>query len=118
MAGIETLRRQRDIDRVFRGGRWRRMPAVAVGMYVRGDAEVTRVAFVAGRRVGNAVRRNRSRRRLREAWRLMAERVRPGADVVVVARDRTADVDFRRLQAQVGEALAAEGLLDGADDRR
>jgi len=118
MAGMETLRRQREIDRVFRGGRWRRMPAVAVGMYPRGDAEVTRVAFVAGRRLGTAVRRNRARRRLRAAWRLMADRVRPGADVVVVARERAAEVDFRRLQAQVREALAAEGLLDGADERR
>jgi len=118
MAGMEMLRRQRDIDRVFRGGRWQRMPAVAVGVYERGDADATRVAFVAGRRVGTAVRRNRSRRRLREAWRLMADRIRPGADVVAVARDRTADVDFRRLQDEMRRALAAAGLLDGADDRR
>ncbi len=118
MAGMETLRRQRDIDRVFHDGRWRRMPAVAVGVHMRGDAEATRVAFVAGRRVGSAVRRNRARRRLREAWRLMADRVRPGADVVLVARDRTADEDFRRLQAQIHEALAAEVLVSGADDRR
>ncbi|MGC9318780.1 MAG: ribonuclease P protein component [Armatimonadota bacterium] len=111
MARLRTLRRQRDLDRVFRHGRWRRMGAVAVGVYHRSDDESTRPAFVAGKAIGTAVRRNRARRRLREAYRLLAEQVQPGADVVLVARERTGSVDFRQLQAEIAEALRAEGLL-------
>jgi len=114
MRRIETLRRQGDIDRVFQEGRWRRLGPVAVGAWRRGDCGPTRVAFVAGRRVGKAVRRNRARRRVREAYRLLGERVRPGADVVLVAREQTPDMSFDRLQAAIREALAAEGLLDSA----
>jgi ribonuclease P protein component len=44
------------------------------------------VAFVAGRRVGGAVDRNRARRILRAAWREVAPRVRDGYDFALVAR--------------------------------
>jgi ribonuclease P protein component len=45
------------------------------------------VAFVAGRRVGGAVLRNRARRILRAAWRELAPRVREGYDIALVARE-------------------------------
>lgn len=44
------------------------------------------VAFVAGRRVGGAVERNRARRILRAAWRQVARDLSNGMDVVLVAR--------------------------------
>ncbi|MEA3400656.1 MAG: ribonuclease P protein component [Armatimonadota bacterium] len=111
MARLRTLRRQRDLDRVFQHGRWRRTDTVAVGVRHRSDDEPTRPAFVAGRQIGTAVRRNRARRRLREAYRLLADQVQPGADVVLVARERTGSADFRDLQAEIAQALRAEGLL-------
>jgi ribonuclease P protein component len=44
------------------------------------------VAFVAGRRVGGAVARNRARRVLRASWREFAPEIREGFDVALVAR--------------------------------
>jgi ribonuclease P protein component len=43
-------------------------------------------AFVAGRRVGGAVERNRARRILREAWRQVTSEAEDRTDVVLVAR--------------------------------
>lgn len=119
MRGLVTLRRQSDLDRVFRAGAWQRRPEVAVGSFRRDDDDPARVAFVAGRRIGRAVRRNRARRRLRAAYRLLADRVSPGVDLVLVARDRTCEVDFRRLQTSLESALGRAGLLveAGANDR-
>ncbi|MFW6438075.1 MAG: ribonuclease P protein component [Armatimonadota bacterium] len=119
---MPTLRRQRDLDRVFQSGQWRRLRPVAVGTYHREDGEPTRFAFIAGRRIGNAVRRNRARRRMREALRLMLPEVRAGADVVLAARHDTPEIDFRTLQKAIRSALDAEGLLQTecapADKRR
>lgn len=57
-----------------------------------------RVAIVAGRAVGNAVRRNRAKRRLRAA----ARQVRlPAIDVVVDARAAAIDVPFDVLPADL-----------------
>ncbi len=72
--------------------------------------------MVAGRRIGTAVRRNRARRRMREALRGILPEIREGADIVLAARNETAEIDFSALQGAIRNALEAEGLL--ADDRR
>jgi ribonuclease P protein component len=45
-----------------------------------------RMGVVASRVVGDAVRRNRAKRRLREAWRLNRHRWKANVDVVLVSR--------------------------------
>lgn len=60
-----------------------------------GEPGTPRVAFVAGRSVGGAVRRNRAKRRLREALRLVD--LPAGRDYVVVATAAVADEPFEAL---------------------
>ncbi len=112
MKAIPSLRRQQDLDTVFEEGHWRRLRGAVVGVYLRDDDRPTRLAVVAGRRIGTAVRRNRARRRMREAIRGFADEIRPGADIVLLAREATVEVDFRLLQTDIRQALEAEGLLD------
>lgn len=70
-----------------------------------GDA--IRVGFTASRKVGNAVARNRARRRLRAAAReVLPRRGRPGWDYVLVARpEGTAARPWRELVADLRWAL-------------
>ena len=53
-----------------------------------------RLGITAGTKVGNAVVRNRIRRRIREAYRLSESAYRRGYDIVVVARSRAAYADY------------------------
>jgi len=64
-----------------------------------------RVGFTASRKVGNAVVRNRAKRRLREVARVLAERGRPGTDYVLIARAGTADRPYMALVADLETAL-------------
>ena len=72
------------------------------------EAEGVRVGFTCSKKVGNAVARNRAKRRLREVARLGL----PGAgvdgfDYVLIGRkSATADLPFGTLQADFGKALA------------
>jgi ribonuclease P protein component len=70
---------------------------------------VIRVAVAAPRSLGRAVARNRSRRRLREAFRaeILARPAGPGADIVIVARPRTASAAFGDLRTAASEALGS-----------
>lgn len=61
--------------------------------------DYSRFCFVAGKRVGNAVIRNRTKRRLRELARAMP--TRPGWDTVLIARRGAASADFSRLDRSV-----------------
>ncbi len=68
-------------------------------------------AFVAGRRVGGAVARNRARRILRAAWGELAPRVRKGYEVVVVARASIRGAKTQDLVAEMTELLQRAGVL-------
>lgn len=81
---VDRLRASRDISEVFAARRQRAGRFVVVHARDRGDDASARVAVVASRRVGDAVRRNRAKRLLREAARQIAWQT--GVDLVLVAR--------------------------------
>jgi len=64
-----------------------------------------RVGFTVSRKVGNAVVRNRVRRRLREVARLVIGQARPDLDYVLVGRQGALTRDFKILQQELVEAL-------------
>lgn len=70
-----------------------------------GDPKV-RVGFTATKRIGGAVERNRAKRRMREAARLvLPEHGRPGFDYVIIARGGTISRPWDRLLDDVKTAL-------------
>ncbi len=87
------------------------MPGVVVQAMARGDAEPARLGFTVTKKVGNSVIRNRTRRRLREAVRLLLrEQPAAGADLVLVGRDATRDRPFPLLMDDLRRALAKLGV--------
>jgi ribonuclease P protein component len=83
------------------------MPGLVMQLMPRADDGPFRVGFTVTKKVGNAVVRNRTKRRLREAVRLGldAEAYR-GFDMVVIGRDKTADRPFVDLMSDVRRAAA------------
>ena len=56
-----------------------------------------RVGITVSKKLGKAHIRNRTRRRIREVYRLNEEKFQPGWDIVVVARTRAVDAPFEKL---------------------
>ncbi len=110
------LKRRAEFLRVAAAGRKLPATALLVQALARGDAEPVRVGFTVTRKVGNAVVRNRARRRLREAARLvLAERPARGFDLVLVGRRTTGLVSFERLKGEL--ARVVDRALDRTLDR-
>ena len=78
---------------------------------LRGRIEpVPRIGYTVTRRIGNAVVRNRVRRRFREAVRQIAPgRLRPGYDYVLIARHRAPQVRFADLKEELRKAFERAG---------
>lgn len=71
-----------------------------------GDEGAVRVGFTASRKVGNAVIRNRAKRRLRAAAaEVLARHGRPGTDYVLIARAGTGERPFAALVGDLAAAL-------------
>ena len=70
------------------------------------DNAAVRVGFTASRKVGNAVLRNRAKRRLRAAATAVLPRLgRPGTDYVLVARAETARRSYAELLVDLESAV-------------
>jgi ribonuclease P protein component len=82
-----------------------------------GEAEILRVGFTASRRVGNAVARNRAKRRLRAAAdTVLARRGKPGMDYVLIARAETGARRYAQLLADLEGALRQIDRPHARDD--
>ena len=73
----------------------------------RDDDPTIRVGFTVTKKIGNAVVRNRMKRRLRALAReLLPDRGMVGADHILIGRQGGIERDFAQLQAEFGKALA------------
>lgn len=107
------LSRPRDFAALTSDGTYRSHPLLAARLR-RTDLEVTRFGLATGRRLGNAVVRNRIRRRLREALRAMSPAFRPGWDVLLIARPGLVDAGHETLVVALRRLLERDGVLEGS----
>jgi len=107
---METLKRNGEFRRAY--GRGKSLAAPALVTYaVRNRRKETRYGITASKKVGGAVERNRCRRVIREALRTLDEPLRPGWDLVFVARVRTKDTKSTVIREIMLEHLKKLGVV-------
>ena len=114
------LRSAKDFERVWREGHSHAHPLVVLVSCRRpapaelpgaGAASPTRCGFVAGKKVGSAVKRNRAKRLLREAVRARQGALAQGWDLVFVARPPIAEATLSQTQAAVNQLLKRANVV-------
>jgi ribonuclease P protein component len=111
VAGPARLKRRAEFLLLAAKGRKASMPGLVLQALKRDDTAPARLGFTVTKRVGNAVQRNRVRRRLKEAARLtLAEQKLTGVDLVLIGREATLQRDFMALREDLRRALARTGV--------
>jgi len=113
-AGFEKLKIRADFLRVAAAGFRAAGPGLVLQAALQpggcAAASSIRVGFTASRKVGNAVIRNRAKRRMRAAAAsVLPSHGQPGTDYVLIARASTADRPFAELVADLEAALRRFG---------
>ncbi len=107
---MQTLKRRQDFVAAAKAFSWSTSSFV-LQMRVRADDAPARVGFTCTKKLGNAVVRNRIKRRLREAARLGLSGVaRPSFDYVLVGRAAAMSQDFDILKSDL---ISAANRLHG-----
>ena len=108
----DIIRRKSDFDAVYHKGKSiGSRPAVV--LYKKNASGHKRAAFVASKKVGNAVARNRARRLLKESYRELKEKLPEGFDYVFIARKYCAEKTTKQadVKKSIEAAMKKAGLL-------
>lgn len=108
MERLPKERRLRGRDRIgqlFAEGARGSSGAILVRAVRNDDPGVTRIVAVAGKKLGNAVRRNRMRRRLRAAFRTCGESLPGGWDFALVARRELLEAEWPQVIRDLEKAM-------------
>ena len=105
-----SLKQNHVFRRLYSKGKSAVNPCLA--LYCRkNNSPRSRLGITVGVKVGKAVVRNRTRRRIREAYRIHEDRFLPGYDLVVVARVRAGHCRYREVERSLLSLADKLGLL-------
>lgn len=110
-ADVPTLKTSQDFRRIAQTGQKWVTPAFIMQLSRDDENKDFRLGLTVSRKVGNAVVRNRAKRRLRETVRLyLQEKKLDGCHIVLIGRTAAANIDFIKLQKDFRWALKSLGV--------
>ncbi len=105
------LTRSTDFQRVRRGGKSYAHPLLVL-VVAPNTLDGVRVGVAASQTVGKAVQRNKAKRRIRAGVRQLLPSIKPGWDLVFLARKPIVQASFQELCAAIRALLVRSALLD------
>ena len=105
-----VLRNQRDFDSIYKKGKSVGDRFVVV-FYKKNNLSYNRLAFLASKKVGNSVMRNRARRLMKESLRLSNIKLPAGYDFVIIARQTIGASKCQNVQKSLESAFRRTGVL-------
>jgi ribonuclease P protein component len=106
----DVLRNKRDFDRLYKKGTKIHGKHLVI-IFAKNGKCYNRKAFLASKKVGKAVARNRARRLMKEAHRSLAPRVKAGYDILFIARNTIIGTGCPEVAKTMRTSLSKGGLL-------
>ncbi len=106
----EVLRRKSDFSAIYNRGKSVGERCVVV-FYRRNNLPYKRQAYLASKKVGNSVKRNRARRLMKESCRLLIPELKEGYDYIFIARNTIRDLKCADVKKSIEAAVKKAGLV-------
>lgn len=111
MPQIQKLKQNIDFRRAYGRGKFFSEPALVTYVLKNNRAGVCRFGVTTGKKIGNAVTRNRCRRIITAAFSEISDDVRGGCDIVFVARFKTSQLKSTDVCEIMKRQLKSAGVL-------
>jgi ribonuclease P protein component len=109
---VASIKASSDFQRISRLGKKSSYPAfIMQALQHEQGSGPFRLGLTVSRKVGNAVIRNRAKRRLREIVRLTLPVNFSGWDIVLIGKTAAAEMDFARMRQDFAEGLKKLGVV-------
>lgn len=105
----KRIKKNREFSRVYNAGK-KSVGRFVVLFWVMNDLGYNRYGIVASKKVGNAVKRNRCRRRIRVVVREVDNLANQGYDIILVARSSLVNCLFTDLVGDIRRLMKRAGL--------
>lgn len=104
-----SLKRHKEFRYTYARGRSQSLPLFTL-VYVKSRNDSVRIGLSVSKRIGNAVQRNRAKRRMRAALTPLLHEIAGGFNVIFVAKPAVLDAPFPELGKQMETLLKRTGL--------
>jgi ribonuclease P protein component len=106
----DSLRRKKEFRYTYRVGKSCGGKLVAL-VYAKSRNTSAKIGFSVSKKIGNAVVRNRVKRRMREAVTPLIPAIKGGANLIFIARDAIIDAPFLSIREGMLSQLQRAGLI-------
>ncbi len=110
LTSYNRLRDRKDFRKIYRRGKSKANDTLVL-YFLPNKLGVTRVGFSVSKKIGNAVGRNFVKRRLREVCRDNISRIKPGYDIIFIARQKIKGISYELIEVKVLKLIERVGLL-------
>lgn len=104
------IRKNMEFKDIYKSGKnyWNRN----LILYVRkNDLGLTRVGYTITKKIGNAVVRNKLRRKMKEIYRLNFHNIKEGYDLIFIAKRSAKDIPYKELEGSIIHIMSIAKLL-------
>lgn len=105
------LKKNNDFKRVFNKGQYNQQGFLRM-KFLKNELDVSRFAFMVGQKIAKkAVARNRIKRHLEEAVRLMCHQIKQGFDIIIMPSSAIAEKNYQEIQDNLLALFKQTGLI-------
>ena len=107
----QKLRKSFEFERVKAKGCSHKTDAFFAQAHRNPSSNIPRLGIIATRRLGNAVRRNKMKRIVREVFRKNSDIIIPEAEIIILPRKKMSNLEFSQIETKFKESLKRLSLL-------